>query len=142
MWLLREEICGDEKLRAAIAANWIDALITGFNRGTQHYQEMAALAYELNPDATLRGFVREVTNDNSDYGEIHCLGGFSKCWDGRFTATALDLIRHGTLKPGSIEAILRFTPPIPQDVSVMCARTFLGALSLANPQTMSRRSLY
>jgi len=41
-----------------------DGLLNRLNDGSDHYQETAALAYELNPEATLRGFIRVATNDD------------------------------------------------------------------------------
>ena len=58
VWLLRDELRENPVLKAAVASNWIEALVGEFNDGSNRYQEMAALAYELNPDATLGGFIR------------------------------------------------------------------------------------
>lgn len=101
MWLLRDEIRNDAALKAAVAANWIDALIGQFNGGSEHYQEMAALAYELSPDVSLRGFIRELKDDDRQHGQILSLPGFRKAWNIRFTMAALDLIKGGHAQPVS-----------------------------------------
>ena len=98
VWLLRDEIRIDKELRTAVAGKWIDGIIGKFNGGSDNYQETAALAYELNPEATIRGFIRELNEDDRQHGQILALHGFRRCWDNRFTQTALDLVRNGGLK--------------------------------------------
>ncbi len=124
IWLLRHEVRGDAELRAAVGTKWINALIGHFNGGSDYYQETAALAYELNPDATLSGFIREAKADDKQHGQILSLHGFCKCWDARFTAAALDLIRNGDLKTGSIESILQFVAPIAQSKLLLVPNHF------------------
>lgn len=131
IWLLRDEIKDNAELKAAISAKWIDALIGHFNGG-EYYLEMIALAYELNPDATLRGFIREAKADDKQHGYIHALHGFRKCWDARFTAAVLDLIHDGNLKTNSIESIFQFVAPIAPVEAAACARPFLDPALIAN----------
>jgi len=138
VWLLRDEIRNDETLRTIVAEKWIDALIGQFNGGSEHYQETAALAYELNPDATLRGFTRELKEDDKQHGQILALYGFRKCWDNRFTAAVLDLVRNGELKTGSIESIFHFVAPIAPVEAAACAQLFLNSDSLANSANEER----
>ena len=138
VWLLRSEIRTDVELRSTVASKWIDALIGRFNGGSDHYQETAALAYELNPDATLRGFIRELKEDDKEHGQIPGLYGFQKCWDDQFTAAALNLIRIGNLKAGSIESILQFVAPISPKEAAACARPLLDSASLADPANEER----
>jgi hypothetical protein len=138
VWLLRHEIRADEELKTAVAANWIDALTGQFNGGDAHYQETTALAYELNPDATLRGFIRESKEDDKQHGQIVCLHGFRKVWDTRFTAAVLELIREGNLKTGSIESIFQFAAPIAPAEAAACAQPLLDSASLENPANEER----
>lgn len=138
VWLLRHEIRGDGELKAAVAANWIDALTGQFNGGDAHYQETTELAYELNPDATLRGFIRESKEDDNQHGQIVCLHGFRKVWDARFTAAVLELIREGNLKTGSIESIFQFVAPIAPTEAAACAEPLLDSASLANAANEER----
>jgi hypothetical protein len=132
IWLLRDEIRGDAELRAPVAAKWIDALIGHFNGGSDYYQETAALAYELNPDATLRGFIREAKADDKQHGQILSLYGFCKCWDARFTAATLGLIRNGELKVGSIESIFQFVAPIAPTEAAACAEPLLTLAAITD----------
>ena len=76
VWLLRDEVRSDAVLGAAVGANWIEALLGHFNNGSEHYQETAALAYDLNADATLRFFCRDVKNDDERHGDVLCCTGF------------------------------------------------------------------
>jgi hypothetical protein len=138
IWLLRDEIRGDAELKTAVGTKWIDALIGHFNGGSDYYQETAALAYELNPDATLRGFLREAKADDKQHGQILSLHGFRKCWDARFTAAALDLIRNGELKTGSIESVFQFVAPIAPTEAAACAEPLLDSTSLANAANEER----
>ena len=124
-WLLREELRTDSALKAAVAANWVEALIGPFNNGSDHYQETTALANEINPDVTLRRFIHSVTNNDKQYGRIHCLHGFRKAWDAQFTSAALDLVLSGNLKCGSIETILTFVGPIAPKAAAACAESLL-----------------
>jgi len=138
VWLLHDEIRGDAELKAAVAVRWIESLIGQFNGGSDHYQETAVLAYELNPDETLRGFIRELKADDMQHGQILALHGFRKAWDARFTTAALDLIRNGNLKTGSIESILQFVAPIAPDEAAACARQLLDSVSLADAANEER----
>jgi len=138
IWLLRDEIRGDAELRTAVGTKWIDALIGHFNGGSDYYQETAALAYELNPDATLRGFIREAKADDKQHGQILSLHGFNKCWDTHFTAAALDLIRNDDLKTGSIESVFQFVAPIAPTEAAACAEPLLDSTSLANAANEER----
>jgi hypothetical protein len=141
IWLLRDEIRSDRALREAVAIKWIDAMIGKFDGSSEYYKETAALAYELNPDATLRGFIRELKEQDEKHGQILGLSGFRKCWDSRFTAGALDLIRGGKLKAGSIESIFRFIAPIAPADAAACARPLLDSVSLANT-TLEGRTVH
>jgi len=133
IWLLRDQIRNDSELKSAVATKWIDALTGHFNGGSENYQETAAIAYELNPDATLRGFIRELKNDDEQHGQILALSGFRKCWDINFTNAALNLIRNGNLRAGSIESIFQFIGPIAPAEAAACAQLLLDSASLANP---------
>jgi hypothetical protein len=125
IWLLKDEARKDNALKTAVATKWIEALLGQFNSGSDHYQEIAVLAYELNPDMTLHGFLREAKDDDQKHGRIHCHWGFKKTWDSRFNAAALGLIRGGTLKAESIETLLTFLGPIAPMEAAACARELL-----------------
>jgi hypothetical protein len=125
IWLLKDEVLKDNALKTAVATKWIEALLGQFNSGSDHYQEIAVLAYELNPDMTLRGFLREAKNDDQKHGRIHCHWGFKKAWDSRFTAAALGLIREGALKAESTETLITFLGPIAPVEAAACARELL-----------------
>lgn len=126
IWLLKDEVRTDSALRTAVAAKWIEALLGQFNSGSDHCQELAELAYYLNPDMTLRGFLREAKADDQEHGRIHCLLGFKKAWDSRFTAAAISLIREGKLKAESVETLLTFLGPIAPAEASVCARELLS----------------
>jgi hypothetical protein len=132
VWLLRDKVRADSAIKAAVATKWIEAMVSRFNNGDDHYQETAALAYELNPDTTLRGFVREAKDDDQKHGRIHCHWGFKKAWDSRFTAAALGLIREGTLKAESIETLLTFLGPIAPVEAAACASELLSPGAVAD----------
>ncbi|MEW6306596.1 MAG: hypothetical protein AB1705_24285 [Verrucomicrobiota bacterium] len=138
IWLLRDEVQTDSALKAAVSTKWIEALLGQFNDGSDHYQETAALAYELNPDTTLQAFVREAKDDDQKHGRIHCHWGFKKAWDSRFTAAALGLVREGTLKAESIEALLTFLGPIAPAEAAACARELLSPEAVADQSLHDR----
>lgn len=97
-----------------------------------------AMAYELTPDVTIRGFLREAKDDDQKHGRIHCHWGFKKAWDSRFTDAVLGLIRGGTLKAGSIETLLTFLGPIAPAEAAACARELLAQSAVANPNLHER----
>lgn len=132
IWLLKDEVRKDSVLKTAVATKWIEALLGQFNSGSDHYKEISALAYELNPDVTLRGFLREAKDDDQKHGRIHCLWGFKKAWDSRFTDATLGLIREGTLKAESIETLLTFLGPIAPAEAAACARELLSPEAVAD----------
>ena len=133
IWLLKDEVRKDDALKTAVATKWIEALLGQFNDGGDAYKEIAALAYELNPDLTLRGFLREARDDDQKHGRIHCHWGFKKAWDPRFTLAALGLIREGQFKPESVETLLTFLGPISPTETAACARELLSPEAVANP---------
>jgi hypothetical protein len=138
IWLLRSELRHDNTLKFAVASKWIEALIGHCNDGSDHYQETAALAYELNPDKVIHAFIREVQEDDKKHGQIICLNGFRKAWDSKFTEVAIDLVRKGNLKPESIESLIAFLSPIaPTDVAI-CANELLAPASIADPNLRNR----
>lgn len=132
IWLIRDEVRENSALKLTVASKWIEALIGRFNDGGEHYQETVSLSYELNPDATLKGFIRETKDDDQKHGRIHCHYGFKKAWDSHFTASALNLIREGTLKAESIESLLSFLGPIAPTEAAACARELLSPEAIAD----------
>lgn len=126
IWLLRREVRTDSELKAAVATKWIEALLGQSNHSSDHYRETALLAYELNPEVTLRGFLRMAKEDDQRHGQIYCHWGFKKAWDSRFTVAALGLLREGGLKSGSVEAMLTFLGPIAPAEAAACARELLS----------------
>jgi hypothetical protein len=138
IWLLKDEVRKDDALKAAVGTKWIEALLGQLNNGSNHYQETALLAYELNPEVTLRGFLREAKDDDQKHGRIHCLWGFKKAWDSRFTATALDLIRERTLKAESIETLLTFLGPFAPAETAACACELLSPEAIADAMLHDR----
>lgn len=138
IWLLKDEVRKENALKTAVATKWIEALLGQFNGGSDRYQEIAALAYELNPDLTLRGFLREAKDDDQKDGRIHCLWGFKKAWDSHFTAAALGLIREGTLKAESIETLLTFLGPIAPAEAATCAHELLSPESVVDARLHDR----
>jgi len=136
IWLLRDEVRADQELRAVIAANWIGALVGRWNDCCEPYQVTAAMAYELDAEATVRDFVRQMRQDNERHGQILCLHGFSKGWDEPFTRAALELASSGTLKPGSVESILRFVAGRAPGEASACTKDLL---SHANPADAASR---
>lgn len=132
IWLLKDEVRTDTVLKTAVATKWIEALLGQLNNGSDYYKEIAELAYELNPEVTLRGFLREAKDDDQKHGRIHCHWGFKDAWDARFTAVALGLIREGTLKAESIETLLTFLGPITPAEAAACAREQLSPKSIAD----------
>jgi hypothetical protein len=135
LWLFRDEVRKDGPFKTAVATKWMEALLGRFNDGSDDYQETAVLAYELNPDVTIRAFLREAKDDDQKHGRIHCHWGFNKAWDSRFIAAALDLIRERTLKAESIEALFTFLGPIAPAEASACARELLSSEAIAD-QTM------
>jgi hypothetical protein len=133
IWLLRDDVRNDDELKSSVATNWIEGLLGHFNNGSDHYQETAALAYELNPEVTLRVFIRETKKDDEQHGENFCRFGFLKTWNSRFTTATLDLIREGILKRGSVESLLTFLGPIAPAEAAACARDLLTPAMVANP---------
>ncbi|MDB6066258.1 MAG: hypothetical protein JWR26_2466 [Pedosphaera sp.] len=138
VWLLRNEVRSDVVLCAAVAAHWIEALLDQSNKGSNHYKEIAALAYELNPDTTLRFFSREIMEDDRQHGRIHCCAGFRTTWNDRFTTAALGLIRAGTLKDGSVESLLTFLGTIVPAETAACAKELLVANAVTDPAQQDR----
>lgn len=138
IWLLRDEVRKDNALKAVVAVKWIEALLGEFNNSSDHYQETAALAYGLNQDATLQGFLREAKDDDQKHGRIDCHWGFKKAWDSRFTAAALGLIRDGTLKAESIEKLLTFIGPIAPTEAAACAHELLSPEAVADAALRDR----
>ena len=139
VWLLHEEVRKDAALKTVVATNWIEALLGQFNNGSDHFKETAALAYELNPDATLRGFIREMKDDDRQHGEIYCLFGFRDAWDSHFTTTALDLIREGNLKARSIQSLLTFVGPLAPNEAAVCAKEMLAPTAIADSALHERK---
>jgi hypothetical protein len=138
VWLVRGSVQQDLELRAAIAANWIGALVGHFNDSSEHYQVTSALAYELNPEAALKDFVRQMQEDDDRHGQVLCLHGFSRAWDARFTAAALEFAESGKPKHGSIESILSVVAVFAPDEAAACARRFLSATAIADPSLRER----
>lgn len=138
VWFLRDDLAKDTELAKAVGSNWIEALIGRFNDGSEHFQETAAIAYRLNPDATLRSFLREVVEDNDKHGRIHGLVGFAKVWDTRFTASLIDLIRQGGMKPGSVESILSFLAKQSVSEAAACAQGLLLPEAVKDAALMER----
>jgi hypothetical protein len=125
IWLLREEIRANPILRTAVAENWIDAITGRFNNGEEHHQEMAALAYELNPDRCVQGLLREILDDDTRHAQILALGGYSRCWDARLTKELVALMNSGRLKSGSIESALYFLAGVDPQAAVECVKVLL-----------------
>jgi hypothetical protein len=138
IWLLRDTLPQDPEVRAAIAANWIGALVGYFNNSSEHYQVSAVLAYQLNPEATLQHFVRQMKEDDHRHGQLLCLHGFSRAWDARFTAAALEFAESGTPKHGSIESILNFVAKFAPEAAAACARQFLSPTAIADSSLRER----
>ena len=137
VWLLRDEVPNDALLAQAIAAKWIDAIVGRFCNGEDDYQELAALAYKLNPDKTLQSFVREIKDDNK-HGHINVIFGFQRAWDGRFTATVLDMIQKDELIPDNIRAVLKFITPFSPTEAVGCAESLVKDSAISNPALHER----
>ncbi|MBE0544866.1 MAG: hypothetical protein IH623_26300 [Verrucomicrobia bacterium] len=138
IWFLRDEVRTDSALKPAVTAKWMEALLGQFNNGSDHYQETAAMAYELNPDVTIKSFLRETKDDDQKHGRIHCLWGFKKAWDSRFTAATLGSIREGTLKAESIETLLTFLGAIAPKEAAACARELLSPEAVADATLQDR----
>lgn len=132
IWLLRDEVRVNSLLKTAVATKWMEALLGRFNDGGDDYQKTAVLADELNPDVTIRVFIREMKDDDQKHGRIHCHWGFKKAWNSRFTAATLGLIREGTLKAESIETLLTFLGPIAPAEAAACARELLSPEAIAD----------
>jgi len=94
---------------------------------------MAALAYELNPEATLRAFEREIREDDQRHGRVLSLRGFERTWDTRFSQTALELAVGGTLKPDSVGSILQFVGYRDSTIAVPFAKSLLSPNVVASP---------
>ncbi|MDL5050708.1 hypothetical protein QQ054_32430 [Oscillatoria amoena NRMC-F 0135] len=138
VWLLKNELSTDIELKTAVTTKWIEALVGQFNGGGEDYQNIAALAYELNPDTTLQAFIRELKNADQKDGQIHDHIGFKKAWDSRFTSATLDLISEGTLKAKSIETLLTFLGSIAPSEAFTCARELLTHEAVTNTTLQDR----
>ncbi len=132
IWLLKDEVRQDSALKTAVATKWIEALLGQLHDGSDNHQECVVLAYQLNTDATLQSFIREVREDDQKHGQIHCLWTFNAAWDSRLTAVALGLIQEGTLKFGSIESLLAFLGPIAPLEAAACALELLAPSAVAD----------
>ena len=95
-------------------------------------------SYRLNPEATLRFFIRKAKEDDKQHGHIHGSYGFRKAWDARFSAAALDLIREGSFKAGSIESLLTFLGPIAPPEAATCAKELLAPAAVADSALQDR----
>ncbi len=93
-------------MQAAIATKWIRGIVGCFNNAEQHYQEMVALAYGLNPDATIDALCEE--NDKSFRGQGYILGwrGFARAWDRRLSSILADFaLSHKTKRETLISSL-------------------------------------
>lgn len=125
IWLLRDVIRESSDLRAAVARKWIDAITGRFNNAGDYHQEMIALAYEINPDWTVQGLLREILDDDTRHGQILALRAYQRCWDSRLTKTLVDLITSDRLKPGCIESALSFLTEVDAKAGVDCLKLLL-----------------
>ncbi len=98
IWLLGDEINTNETLQAAVSRNWIDAIVGYFNNAEDHYQEMVALAYKLNPDATIDALRRQAEESFSRSGYVFAWRGFARCWDSALTAVLTEFVVSHTIK--------------------------------------------
>lgn len=138
VWLLRDEVRTNTALRMVVSTKWIEALLGEFDNGSDRYQETAVIAYELNPEITIQIFLRNAKEDDQKHGRIYCQWGFKKAWDSRFTSVVVDLVQEGTLKPGSIEALLSFLGTNSPTEAAACAHKLLSPEALADPSLKDR----
>ena len=132
VWLLRQEIQQNEDLRAAVAANWINALVGRVSLSNEPRREMAALAYEINPEATISAFIRELKAQDKQHGNVFSTNDYEKAWDACFTKAALELVRTGNLNTRSVESILKFVASISPTDAAACAQELLGSATIAD----------
>ena len=104
--LLRSDVDTDLILREAIVCKWIAAIVGIFNNAEEHYQEMAAIAYRLNPDSTVDALLREAENNYRNHGFIFAWRGFERCWDSRLSSIlATFTVSHITKKDTLISSL-------------------------------------
>jgi len=108
IWLLREEIASDKALEEAVSHNWIGAIVGYFNNAEDHYQEMVALAYKLNPDGTIEALRREAEESFHRSGYVFAWRGFARCWDNRLTAVLTEFVLSHVTKTEVFTSSLTF----------------------------------
>ena len=97
IWLLRDEFDNDQELRRAVAEKWIHSIVGRFNNGEDYHQEMVALAYRLNPDATVNAIRWEAEESFQRHGYILAWRPFGKCWDSRLSTVLAEFaLSHST----------------------------------------------
>jgi hypothetical protein len=82
----------NQDLRRAVADGWINAIIGFFNNGEDHYQEMVALAYNINPDETINAVQRKAEDHFEQGGHILVWLGLSRCWDDRLNQILVEFV--------------------------------------------------
>lgn len=84
--LLRDEIEQDASLRTAVGEKWVDAIVGRFHNGEDYHQQVVALAYELKPERTVSGLLREADENHKRHGHIFAWRAFARCWDIRLSS--------------------------------------------------------
>jgi len=99
--LLKDEVLANPALRAMVSANWIGAITGWYSDDDMREKELFALAYAINPEATIAGLLREAQKDHDGHGHIFAFRRAQACWDARLSKVAIDFI-EGCTKAESI----------------------------------------
>ena len=109
IWLLRDEFYTDEELQRSVAKNWINTIVGRVDDAVDHHEEMVALAYRLNGDATIDA-LRQDAEESFRRGDGHILTWrpFARCWDARLTAVLEEFTVSHWTKRASLTTSLCF----------------------------------
>lgn len=96
IWLLRDEIGSDEKLRHAVGGKWIEAILGIWDSSSDHAKDLFALAFRINPSQTINGWIREIRGDSERHGHPSAIRMAERCFGDTLARELIELIK--TLK--------------------------------------------
>lgn len=94
IWLLRNKIIATESLRMAVATKWVEAIIQCSDPGSDHAKELFTLAYRINPELTIDGWIRQIRRDSEQHGHPFAIRRAEACFDETLSKELIELLKN------------------------------------------------
>jgi hypothetical protein len=130
VWLLRATVPQDMDLQEAIKEKCILHLLSYFSYGSNHYQEIAALAYRLQRPTSLKFIRKTIKKEVSQENRFHCLSSFRQAWDSALTQVLTQTIRDCPTKENYVQSGLAFLAQVDPKAALGLATELLRSPAL------------